>query len=186
MNERDLGSIAFILHSYVCDPATFRPINERANIALRQKGWLRITDPIRSATATTPLYVIFRGSESWLGLGALNEFEFVSEETVPTPLTVLHDMYSAGAKRAAIEDVIRMFSSLSLFASRGRYADIMTIMAEADMTQLAPELLIGLVRITFPNRDDLSPIWQATVQNVRRELKRRKFANVKQVMAGLL
>lgn len=62
----------------------------------------------------------------------------------------------------------------------------MTIMAEADMTQLAPELLIGLVRITFPNRDDLSPIWQATVQNVRRELKRRKFANVKQVMAGLL
>lgn len=100
------------------------------------------------------------------------------------PHPILDVMYSEGFKRASSAALSSMFDHFLTLQSQKRIDEIDDVIGAADVGRLAPEFMVGLLRINFPERKHLTN-WVGYLNRAETELRSRKVTGVREILHGL-
>jgi hypothetical protein len=119
-------------------------------------------------------------------LGSLQYEERGTQEsilTVPEP-EILTSMYAEDTRRASSAGLSMMFDYFLNLQAQRQIGEINHILERAEVAQLAPELLVGLLRINFPERNLLNE-WDVYLTKVESELSMRRIPDIPRILQGL-
>ena len=86
-------------------------------------------------------------------------------------LSTIHSLCEEGRIKKA---VLHLYREVNGLLCAGKFEEVSFLLRLADLEDLPPELLVGLLRITFPARQKILD-WKATCRKVSNELTRRGF-----------
>jgi hypothetical protein len=135
------------------------------------------------ATANILSSAVFGGTETWLGRQLVSPCSAVFLGEPPVSLSWIADLYQEGEARASSAALVKMFRESGALMARHDFDTIGQIFRSLEVSKLAPEILIGLLRMTSRARDRISD-WRKFFDQVRTDLQRRGF-DVAAALRGL-
>src|SRR5262249_40232740 len=97
---------------------------------------------------------------------------------------LLSIMYGEDRARASANALFEITDGLFHILSVGRFSEIDLLLGSADVTRLAPEFLVGLLRVTGHDATSI-PSWTGFLHKTQIELKARDL-NPDTLLAGLV
>jgi len=153
------------------------------------REWVNALLDMRGRT-DTPV-AIFAGGRSavsnmlstrWRGFWA--DYEVHPSRRIETATLILNEMYAEDRNRASSAGISNMIEHLLRLQSLNRIGDVDRILGAARTDSLAPEFLVGLLRINFPLRRHLKS-WDLYYDKVEAELTARNVSDPSRVLRGL-
>lgn len=102
----------------------------------------------------------------------------------PLDLSWLSEALVSGAERSSTEQIKTVITGLNSLLKARRFEDISRIYGVIPPNVLSPELMLALLRVTFPVREKI-PHWYTLLTKVRAELDSRNLPS-KQILLGLI
>jgi len=118
-------------------------------------------------------------------LDAWDDFLSSKYETSSRPanLSCILEIYDAGFESCPTSLLAKFIGELKTLMRSEEYSVLDQVLIHLDFARLAPEVIVGLLRVTAPVRPKLRN-WHDALDRAAKELNRRGFAP-KKVLAGL-
>jgi hypothetical protein len=110
---------------------------------------------------------------------------YLAQEPAPPPeLALLTRIYADGTERASSAGLSALLDHLLSDQSHRQIEDIDSLLMAADLSRLAPEYIVGLLRINFPFRNAL-PAWNDYLNSAKKEISARDIKEIEKIFDGL-
>jgi hypothetical protein len=124
------------------------------------------------------LHGVIVSIEELLGYGTPNNISGSKEAS-----DFLNKLYRQNTKKAPKNTILETIQTVFAWVAKGSFETIDAVLNTAKVDELAPELIVTLLRSTITSRDRLSG-WQDFLSRARVELKSRSF-DIDVVLQGL-